>query len=238
PTRPRSHSCSTAIAVNVLVTDPIRNTVSWVTGVFDAMSASPCAAKEARDPSRTTPAARPTHGHRQAISRTRTSRLTSVMATSFTRWRRARRHRPRHTSTLPYRRRRTPGRWARRQRPNVPGRGRDAARRLGMEAGSEADGTLDRRRSDHAVAGPVVAPGDRRPGHPRRHAPARRGWSGTDRGRTGGGGKPAAPGAPVAPTVVHTPAWPGRSTVDRRPGVRHRPARPHRPAPGTGRRGG
>ena len=30
---PRSHSCSTAIAVNVLVMDPMRNTVSSVTGV-------------------------------------------------------------------------------------------------------------------------------------------------------------------------------------------------------------
>ena len=39
---PLSHSCMTAIAVNVLVIEAIRKTVSWVTGLFDRMSATPC----------------------------------------------------------------------------------------------------------------------------------------------------------------------------------------------------
>ena len=42
-TSPCSHNCITATAVKVLVTEPIRKTVSAVTGVCDAMSARPCA---------------------------------------------------------------------------------------------------------------------------------------------------------------------------------------------------
>jgi hypothetical protein len=38
---PCSQSCITAIAVNVLVMEAIRNIVSSVTGVFDSMSATP-----------------------------------------------------------------------------------------------------------------------------------------------------------------------------------------------------
>jgi hypothetical protein len=64
---PCSQSCITAIAVKVLVMEAIRKTVSSVTGVFDAMSASPCPWKKSRDPSRITPTARPTAGHRFRI---------------------------------------------------------------------------------------------------------------------------------------------------------------------------
>ena len=39
---PCSHSCITAIAVKVLVIEPIRKTVSSVTGAFEAISARPC----------------------------------------------------------------------------------------------------------------------------------------------------------------------------------------------------
>ena len=67
---PCSHSCITAIAVNVLVMEAIRKTVSSVTGVFDPMSARPCPWKNSRDPLRTTPTARPTAGRRLRISST------------------------------------------------------------------------------------------------------------------------------------------------------------------------
>ena len=40
-TKPSSHSCTTAIAVKVLVTDPIRNTVSSLTGSLNSISATP-----------------------------------------------------------------------------------------------------------------------------------------------------------------------------------------------------
>jgi hypothetical protein len=60
----------TAIAVKVLVMEPIRKTVSSVTGVFEAMSATPCPSKNSRDTSRTTPTAKPTAGQRLRISLT------------------------------------------------------------------------------------------------------------------------------------------------------------------------
>jgi hypothetical protein len=50
--------------VKGFVTEPIRKTVSSVTGVPDPMSASPCPWKESREPSRTIPTARPTAGWR------------------------------------------------------------------------------------------------------------------------------------------------------------------------------
>ena len=50
--------------------EAIRKTVSSVIGVFDAMSATPCPQKNSRDPSRTTPTARPTAGQRLRISPT------------------------------------------------------------------------------------------------------------------------------------------------------------------------
>ena len=53
-----------------VVMEPTRKIVSSVIGVFEAMSASPCPEKNSRDPSRTTPTARPTAGRRFAISRT------------------------------------------------------------------------------------------------------------------------------------------------------------------------
>ena len=43
---PPADPCSIAMAVNVLVREPTRNTVSSVTGVPEAMSASPCPWKE------------------------------------------------------------------------------------------------------------------------------------------------------------------------------------------------
>ncbi|MGO8981457.1 MAG: hypothetical protein ACLQER_19620 [Streptosporangiaceae bacterium] len=54
--------------MNVLVMDPIRNTVSSVTGVRETMSASPCLWKWRRCPSRTTLTARPTAGWRLEIA--------------------------------------------------------------------------------------------------------------------------------------------------------------------------
>lgn len=40
--RPRYQSCITAIAVKLLVMDPILKTVSYAIGVREAMSATPC----------------------------------------------------------------------------------------------------------------------------------------------------------------------------------------------------
>ena len=65
--QPLPNSCITAMAVKVLVMEPIRKTVSSVTGVFDAMSANPCPWKNSRRPLRTTPTARPTVGQRLRI---------------------------------------------------------------------------------------------------------------------------------------------------------------------------
>ena len=50
--------------------EAIRKTVSSVTGVFDAMSATPCPWKNSSDPLRTTPSAKPTAGRRLRISPT------------------------------------------------------------------------------------------------------------------------------------------------------------------------
>src|SRR4051812_37711216 len=59
------------MAVKVLVIEPIRKTVSSAIGIRVSMSARPCAEKNSRDPSRTTPKARPTAGQRLRISPTR-----------------------------------------------------------------------------------------------------------------------------------------------------------------------
>jgi hypothetical protein len=56
--------------VKVSVSESTRNTVSSVTDVFEAMSATPCPKKNSRDPSRTTPTARSTAGRRLRISPT------------------------------------------------------------------------------------------------------------------------------------------------------------------------
>src|SRR5215212_10363763 len=61
-TSPCSHSCMTAIAVKVLVIDPIRKTVSSAIGVFAAVSASPYPWHHASESSRTIPTARPADG--------------------------------------------------------------------------------------------------------------------------------------------------------------------------------
>ena len=50
--------------------EPMRKTVSSLTGVFVAISARPCAEKNSREPSRTTHNARPTAGHRLRMSPT------------------------------------------------------------------------------------------------------------------------------------------------------------------------
>src|SRR5512133_2300836 len=60
----------TAIAVMVLVIESIRKTVSSSTGVPDSTSATPCPWNHARDPSRTTPTARPATGQRLRTSAT------------------------------------------------------------------------------------------------------------------------------------------------------------------------
>jgi len=57
----------TAIAVNVLVMEPIPKTASSVIGVREAMSANPWPWKNSRRPLRTTPTARPTAGRRLRI---------------------------------------------------------------------------------------------------------------------------------------------------------------------------
>ena len=72
--------CITAIAVNVLVMEAMRNTVSSVTGLLDSISAKPCPWKYSTVPSRTTPTARPTVGQRLAISETLV--LISALSTS------------------------------------------------------------------------------------------------------------------------------------------------------------
>ena len=65
-----SYSCITATAVKVLVMEPIRKTVSSVTGVADSMFATPWPEKNGNAPSRTTPTARPTAGQRFKIPST------------------------------------------------------------------------------------------------------------------------------------------------------------------------
>jgi hypothetical protein len=63
-TNPCSHSCITATAVKILVSDAMRKTVSSVIGVFAATSASPWPWNHARAPSAITATANPAHGLR------------------------------------------------------------------------------------------------------------------------------------------------------------------------------
>src|SRR5512132_4106591 len=77
----------TAIAVTVLVMEPIRNTVSWVMGVSEAMSATPWPWNHSRDPSRTTPTASPAAGQRSrtfATTACRSRSSSSRIASPFT----------------------------------------------------------------------------------------------------------------------------------------------------------
>src|SRR5829696_5682502 len=80
PSFPSSRSCMTAVAVNVLVIEPIRNCVSGVAARAASTSASPTAVSETSSPSRTTAAT--TLGNRLSACSFRTRRSSSTRSVS------------------------------------------------------------------------------------------------------------------------------------------------------------
>ena len=198
--------------MKVLVTEPIRKTVSAVTGVFDAISARPCAANDSSDPSRTTPTARPTAGQRLAIPA-----KTDASSTP-----------PRCSGRAANRGERPIG-----GRANVPGRppGSAGRRRVMLMERLSADDQVmlwpDALWPQEIGAVAVLDGGC---------LLDRDGQVRIDAG-TGVGQIAAASRSAVPATVLHTGASARRSTVDRRAVLRRRPAREGRPRGRARRRG-